>query len=69
MTRARMLRMVALLTVLALSVPSLAIARSGPISKGQLFFFADYQGSRQDAPGFGTASVGKRGQTPFVRFT
>jgi hypothetical protein len=29
----------------------------GPIAKGELFFFGDYQGSRQDAPGFGTASV------------
>ncbi len=29
----------------------------GPISRDRLFFFADYQGSRQDAPGFGTASV------------
>ncbi|HET7219031.1 MAG TPA: TonB-dependent receptor, partial [Vicinamibacterales bacterium] len=29
----------------------------GPIAKDQLFVFADYQGSRQDAPGFGTASV------------
>jgi hypothetical protein len=29
----------------------------GPITKGRLFFFADYQGSRQDAPAFGTASV------------
>ena len=29
----------------------------GPIRKDKLFFFADYQGSRQDAPGFTTASV------------
>jgi hypothetical protein len=29
----------------------------GPIVKQRLFFFGDYQGSRQDAPGFGTASV------------
>jgi hypothetical protein len=29
----------------------------GPIIKNTLFFFADYQGSRQDAPGFATASV------------
>ena len=29
----------------------------GPIVKQKLFFFGDYQGSRQDAPGFGTASV------------
>ena len=29
----------------------------GPVVKDKLFFFADYQGSRQDAPGFGTASV------------
>jgi hypothetical protein len=29
----------------------------GPIVKNKLFFFADYQGSRQDAPGFATASV------------
>lgn len=29
----------------------------GPIVKGQVFFFGDYQGSRQDAPGFSTASV------------
>ena len=29
----------------------------GPILKDKLFFFADYQGSRQDAPGFTTASV------------
>ena len=29
----------------------------GPIQKDRLFFFADYQGSRQDAPGFTTASV------------
>jgi hypothetical protein len=29
----------------------------GPIVRQQLFFFGDYQGSRQDAPGFGTASV------------
>jgi hypothetical protein len=29
----------------------------GPIAQGRLFFFGDYQGSRQDAPGFGTASV------------
>ena len=29
----------------------------GPIIKDKLFFFADYQGSRQDAPGFTTASV------------
>ena len=29
----------------------------GPISSGRLFFFGDYQHSRQDAPGFGTASV------------
>jgi outer membrane receptor protein involved in Fe transport len=29
----------------------------GPIVKNKLFFFADYQGSRQDAPGSTTASV------------
>jgi hypothetical protein len=29
----------------------------GPIVKDKLFFFADYQGSRQDAPGAATASV------------
>ncbi len=29
----------------------------GPIRKDKLFFFADYQGSRQDAPGSTTASV------------
>src|SRR3990172_7926990 len=29
----------------------------GPILKDKLFFFADYQGSRQDAPGAATASV------------
>jgi Carboxypeptidase regulatory-like domain len=29
----------------------------GPVVKNSLFFFADYQGSRQDAPGFVTASV------------
>jgi hypothetical protein len=29
----------------------------GPLSRDRLFFFGDYQGSRQDAPGFGTASV------------
>ena len=29
----------------------------GPIVKDKLFFFADYQGSRQDAPGSATASV------------
>jgi outer membrane receptor protein involved in Fe transport len=29
----------------------------GPISRDRLFFFGDYQGSRQDAPGFGTTSV------------
>ncbi|HEU4525186.1 MAG TPA: TonB-dependent receptor, partial [Gemmatimonadales bacterium] len=29
----------------------------GPIVKDKLFFFADYQGSRQDAPGPATASV------------
>jgi hypothetical protein len=29
----------------------------GPVSRGRLFFFGDYQHSRQDAPGFGTASV------------
>ena len=29
----------------------------GPIVKNTLFFFADYQGSRQDAPGSTTASV------------
>jgi hypothetical protein len=29
----------------------------GPIIKNELFFFVDYQGSRQDAPGFATASV------------
>src|SRR5262249_44900254 len=29
----------------------------GPIIGQKLLFFADYQGSRQDAPGFGTASV------------
>src|SRR5437667_3643380 len=29
----------------------------GPLVKNKLFFFADYQGSRQDAPGFSTASV------------
>lgn len=29
----------------------------GPITRDRLFVFADYQGSRQDAPGSGTASV------------
>ena len=29
----------------------------GPVIRNALFFFADYQGSRQDAPGFGTTSV------------
>src|SRR5262245_9887620 len=29
----------------------------GPIMKDRLFFFVDYQGSRQDAPGAATASV------------
>jgi hypothetical protein len=29
----------------------------GPIAKEKIFFFANYQGSRQDAPGRGTASV------------
>ena len=29
----------------------------GPIAKNKLFFFGNFQGSRQDAPGFGTASV------------
>ncbi len=29
----------------------------GPIRRERLFFFGNYQGSRQDAPGFGTASV------------
>jgi hypothetical protein len=29
----------------------------GPLVRSKFFFFADYQGSRQDAPGFGTASV------------
>ncbi len=29
----------------------------GRVVKNSVFFFADYQGSRQDAPGFGTASV------------
>src|SRR5262245_49239119 len=29
----------------------------GRIVRNRLFFFGDYQGSRQDAPGFGTASV------------
>jgi hypothetical protein len=29
----------------------------GPLVQQKLFFFGDYQGSRQDAPGFGTASV------------
>jgi len=29
----------------------------GPVSRGRLFFFGDFQHSRQDAPGFGTASV------------
>jgi hypothetical protein len=29
----------------------------GPIIRQRIFFFADYQGSRQDAPGFLTASV------------
>ncbi len=29
----------------------------GPIVRNSVFFFADYQGSRQDAPGFLTASV------------
>ena len=29
----------------------------GPIVQNKLFFFGDYQGSRQDAPGFATASV------------
>jgi hypothetical protein len=28
-----------------------------PIQRSKLFFFGDYQHSRQDAPGFGTASV------------
>jgi hypothetical protein len=27
------------------------------VSRGRLFFFGDYQHSRQDAPGFGTVSV------------
>ena len=29
----------------------------GPLMSNKVFFFADYQGSRQDAPGFATASV------------
>jgi hypothetical protein len=29
----------------------------GPVVRSKVFFFADYQGSRHDAPGFGTASV------------
>ena len=29
----------------------------GPLMKDRLFIFADYQGSRHDAPGFGTLSV------------
>jgi hypothetical protein len=29
----------------------------GPLVEGKVFFFADYQGSRHDAPGFTTASV------------
>jgi hypothetical protein len=29
----------------------------GPIKRDRLFVFGDYQGSRQDAPGFGTAAV------------
>ena len=29
----------------------------GPVVRNKVFFFGDYQGSRQDAPGFGTASV------------
>src|SRR5207245_6539166 len=29
----------------------------GPLIKNKLFVLADYQGSRQDAPGFTTASV------------
>lgn len=29
----------------------------GPVARDRFFFFTDYQGSRQDAPGFGTASV------------
>ena len=32
----------------------------GPIVANKVFFFADYQGSRQDAPGFATASVASR---------
>jgi outer membrane receptor protein involved in Fe transport len=29
----------------------------GPLARNRVFFFGNYQGSRQDAPGFGTASV------------
>lgn len=29
----------------------------GPVVRSKVFFFADYQGSRHDAPGFGTATV------------
>jgi hypothetical protein len=29
----------------------------GPVAREKVFFFVNYQGSRQDAPGFGTASV------------
>ena len=45
----------------------------GPIIKDKLFFFADYQGSRQDAPGSGTASVApeawRRGDLSSVNVT
>ena len=36
---------------------SSAARSAGRIARQKLFFFGDYQGSRQDAPGFGTASV------------
>ena len=39
------------------SSTSTAARSAGRSSRNRLFFFGDYQGSRQDAPGFGTASV------------